>query len=114
MVKYVQYDYNKKTQSGKVHVKQGLIPDKIWKRPTLQKYVNDYPFGYVGSLNRRKGTDKPVMKYFKDAKKTDRFVEDEFLINARGRHMADGFYKKTESQIYHDMERAFGGVRKKK
>lgn len=113
MVKYVQYDYNKKEKRGTVHAKQGLIPDRIWKRPTLQKYVNDFPFGYVGSINRRKGTDKPVMKYFKDAKKTDKFIEDRFLTNSIDRHMADNFRRKSESKIYKEMEREFGKAKKK-
>lgn len=114
MVKYVKYDYNKKTKSGKVHASRGLIPEKIWNRPSVQSYVNDYPFGYIGNLNRRKGTDKAVIKYFKDAKKSDKFIEERFLINSTGRHMSDMWVGKSESQIYKDLERAFGPVRKKK
>jgi hypothetical protein len=115
MVKYVKYDYNKKTKHGTVHVSRGLIPEKIWSNPALQQYVNsDLVFGYIGSMNRRKTTDRAVMKYFRDARKSDNFIINNFLINSRGRHMADMYRNKTESQIYRELERTFGEVKKKK
>jgi hypothetical protein len=114
MVKYVKYVYSNKTKSGTKHTGQGLIPDRIWNREEIQKYVKDYPFGYIGSTNRRKTTDKAVMKYFRDAKKSDKFISDEFLTNSIGRHMSDSFYKDSESQIYKKMEKEFGKVKKAK
>jgi hypothetical protein len=113
MVKYVKYEYNEKTQHGKIHASRGLIPEKIWNRPSMQSYVNNYPFGYVGNLNRRKATDRAVMRYFRDAKKSDKFIEDQFLSNSTGRHMSDMWIGKTESQIYKDLESHFGKVNKK-
>jgi hypothetical protein len=115
MVKYVKYDYNKKTKSGTVHVSRGLIPERIWNNPTLQNYINsDLVFGYIGSLNRRKATDRAVMKYFRDAKKSDNFIINSFLISGHGRHMADMYMNKSEAKIYHELERVFGPVKKRK
>jgi hypothetical protein len=114
MVNLVKYKYIGKT-GIELYPQQGSIPDRVWKRKELQNYIaNKHPHGYVGHLNRRKVSDRAVMKYFKDAKKTDKFITERFLMNAEGRHMMDSFHGKSESQIYRAMEERFGKVKKKK
>ena len=79
----------------KKYVRQGTISDDVWNEMKPYRKYPDYTFGYVGSFDRTKKTDKILEKRLKDLGLSTHQVAM-YMTSTTGRHLLDSGTSKKD------------------
>lgn len=86
---------------NKAVVKQGGLSNSLWNNSELKGYIKEGAVaGYIGHEDRTIRTDKILMRVQKRFYISDADLIYYFVTNSTGRHTADNFRGKSDSEIF--------------
>ncbi len=87
-------------------VRQGGIPQGIWEVESLQKYLEDIPFGYVGNFQRTDERDRILVHALLNNGLSEKEVAA-WLTSTSGRHLMDDVDEETSQEQFTKQAEAY-------